>query len=97
MLVTLDENEQRLVANSIIGQKLSVRDTETLIKKIKDKQNGSKKSPKKNIHNLDNQLLHTLKDKLESLGIQSQIIESKITLSFKNDVEIATLIKKVSK
>lgn len=97
MLVTLDENEQRLVANSIIGQKLSVRDTETLIKKIKDKQNGSKKSPKKNIHNLDNQLLHTLKDKLESLGIQSQIIESKITLSFKNDVEITTLIKKVSK
>ena len=35
MLVTLDNREQKLVADSIIGQKLNVRDTETLIKKIK--------------------------------------------------------------
>ena len=33
----LYNREQKLVADSIIGQKLNVRDTETLIKKIKDK------------------------------------------------------------
>ena len=97
MLVTLSENEQKLVADSIIGQKLSVRDTEILIKKMKDKHDSKKKTSKDFMPNLDNKLLRTLVEEFQSLGIQSQINTSKITLCFQNDAEIATLIKKISK
>ena len=97
MLVTLSENEQKLVADSIIGQKLSVRDTEILIKKMKDKHDSKKKTSKDFMPNLDNKLLRTLAEEFQSLGIQSQINASKITLCFQNDAEIATLIKKISK
>ena len=97
MLVTLSENEQKLVADSIIGQKLSVRDTEILIKKMKDKHDSKKKTSKDFMPNLDNKLLRTLAEEFQSLGIQSQINTSKITLCFQNDAEIATLIKKISK
>ena len=98
MLVTLDEKEQKLVADSIIGQKLSVRDTETLIKKIKDKTESSPKLHiKEHIKSLDNKLLRALQEELEELGIKSQINASKITLLFQSDDEITTLTKKISK
>lgn len=95
MLVTLSEKEQKLVADSIIGQKLNVRDTETLIKKMKNKQSMGKKIS--SYDKLDTQLLHTLKNKLQTFGINSHIGDAKITLSFKNNVEINNLIKKISK
>ncbi len=95
MLVTLSEKEQKLVADSIIGQKLNVRDTETLIKNMKNKQSMGKKIS--SYDKLDTQLLYTLKNKLQTFGINSHIGDAKITLSFKNNVEINNLIKKISK
>ncbi|WP_334085721.1 ParB/RepB/Spo0J family partition protein [Helicobacter typhlonius] len=97
MLVTLNADKQKLVADSIIGQKLNVRDTETLIKKIKEEPNKTKKSPKEYMRNINNKLLTELQDELKLLGIQSQTSSSKITICFQNDAEIATLIKKISK
>ena len=35
MLVGLDKNEQKMVLDTILGQKLNVRDTEKIIKKVK--------------------------------------------------------------
>lgn len=95
MLVTLDEKEQKLLADSIIGQKLNVRDTETLIKKIKDKH--TKNNVKAYTKTLDNHLLQTLQNKLKSIGIKSQINASKVSINFQSDAEITTLIKKISK
>ncbi|TLD96027.1 ParB/RepB/Spo0J family partition protein [Helicobacter jaachi] len=95
MLVTLDEKEQKLLADSIIGQKLNVRDTETLIKKIKDKH--TKNNLKAYTKTLDNHLLQTLQNKLKSIGIKSQINASKVSINFQSDAEITTLIKKISK
>jgi len=47
VLVGLDEDKQKLIADTIIGQKLSVRDTEELVKRVK---NSSENIPKeKNI------------------------------------------------
>lgn len=37
VLVGLDKNNEKLVVNSIIGQKLNVRDTEKIVQKIKNK------------------------------------------------------------
>lgn len=98
MLVTLDEKEQKLVADSIIGQKLNVRDTETLIKNIKDKKETlSKKNILKHTQTLDKELLYTLQNVFKDMGIQSHINASKISIIFQSDAEITTLIKKMSK
>lgn len=97
MLVTLSESEQKLVADSIIGQKLNVRDTEMLIKKMKDSQQSTKKPNKIQAAHIDKGLLQTLQDAFETFGIHSVMGASKITLSFQNDAEITTLIKKLSK
>ena len=95
MLVTLDEGEQKLIVDSIIGQKLNVRDTEILIKNIKNK--GKKRLKKEHIDNINTQLLQALQDSFKILGIQAHINTSKITLSFENDAEVTALIKKISK
>ncbi|RDU60151.1 ParB/RepB/Spo0J family partition protein [Helicobacter marmotae] len=101
MLVTLQEREQKLVADSIIGQKLNVRDTESLIKQMKNRtendEHKSKKSLKNNAEKIDNELLYALQKELRAMGIQAYINATKITLTFQNDAEITTLIKKVSK
>lgn len=98
MLVTLSEAEQKLVADSIIGQKLNVRDTETLIKKIKDKPNHPhQQTIKEHVKKSDNSLLVELQEELSALGIQSQIHASRLSISFKSDAEIAMLLKKLTK
>ena len=103
MLVTLSESEQKLVADSIIGQRLSVRDTETLIKKLKNGQDStakdsiSKTKPKGQAKNLDISLLEELRMELSSLGIQSSINATKLSIDFKSDAEITTLLKKIVK
>ncbi len=103
MLVTLSESEQKLVADSIIGQRLSVRDTETLIKKLKNGQDStakdsiSKAKSKGQAKNLDISLLEELRRELSSLGIQSSINATKLSIDFKSDAEITTLLKKIVK
>ena len=47
MLVGLDDKQQQLMVNSIIGQKLSVRDTESMIKSIKEQNQVAEPSQKK--------------------------------------------------
>ena len=37
VIIGLEESEQKLIINSIIGQKLNVRETEILVKKLKEK------------------------------------------------------------
>lgn len=98
MLVTLSESEQKLVADSIVGQKLNVRDTETLIKKIKGGQDSAPKTKlKEDVKKLDMSLLEELREELALLGIQSNINATKLNVSFKSDEEITILLKKLAK
>lgn len=98
MLVTLSESEQKLMADSIIGQRLSVRDAETLIKKLKNGQLSTHKMKAKGqAKNLDISLLEELREELLSLGIQSNINATKLNIDFKSDAEITTLLKKITK
>ena len=65
VLVGLDSKEEESILNSIIGQKLSVRETENLVKSIKFKTKNSVlgSTQKKEIANLDKAV-----EKLKSLG-----------------------------
>lgn len=100
MLVVLDLNEQKMIADSIVGQKLNVRETESLIKKIKGNQDKVtiKKDVKKFIKSkIDENLIEKLQDELKKLGLKSQFSVGKISIFLQNDTEVTTLIEKFLK
>jgi ParB family chromosome partitioning protein len=84
MLVGLDEENQILMLNSIIGQKLSVREVENIIKSMKktDVKNDKpvKTALKMNFYDLEN--------RLKNLGIKSAKSSNKLTLTFENQSQI---------
>ena len=83
VLVGLDEKEQQLMVNSIIGQKLSVREVESMIKNMKrDEQKPSKELPK---FNYDYSLL---KNRFNNLGLKYKINQNKLTIEFSDEAEI---------
>lgn len=87
VLVGLSKNDEKIIAESIVGQNLSVRDTEELVKKIKKP---------KSTNELNSGVLK-LKTRFKELGFSSTTSGNKITLSFKELKEIDKLLAKLSK
>ena len=95
VIVGLDEKDQILVLNTITGQKLSVRQTEDLIKKLKDKKD--KKSAQQKVEKFENfkpELLK-LKEKLNKFG-KIKIKDRKISVEFDEISKINEFIKKLN-
>lgn len=89
LLVGLKEEEQRQIVDSIIGQRLSVRETEVLVKNLKEKSNSEtlKKSVVENKFNykqFDNVI-----SKLKNQNIDMKIHKNniKITINSQEDIE----------
>jgi ParB family chromosome partitioning protein len=84
MLVGLDEKNQTLMLNSIIGQKLSVREVENIIKSLKKSDIKSEK-PIKNTQKIN---FYDIESKLKNLGIKSAKSSNKLTLTFENQSQV---------
>ena len=89
VLVGLDERQQQLVVNSIVGQKLSVREVEIMIKSLKNKQLSddiiSKEKPKTlNFANIQ--------AKFDHIGLKVKTSQNKLTIEFKDDSDIEKLL-----
>lgn len=92
VLVGLNKEDEESVLNTIIGQKLSVRDTEDLVKKIKKGKNSNIK--KEYIEpNFVNEIKN-LKAKLSNFG-KISIKNRKISIEFKDVAQIKKLIDKI--
>ena len=83
VLVGLDDKEQQLMVNSIIGQKLSVRDVESMIKNMK-KAPANMLGKEKNEITLD---FSKLKEKLNDLGFYIKASKNKLTVEFDSQEE----------
>ncbi|PAF44220.1 ParB/RepB/Spo0J family partition protein [Helicobacter sp. 11S02596-1] len=97
ILVTLDEDEQGVVLDSILGQKLSVRDTELLVKKLKKSDsapNDRALKPTKT-PNFD-QKIAKIKDILKDYSISSSFKDNRLVLELSDESKIDILIKKLS-
>jgi ParB family chromosome partitioning protein len=70
VLVGLDEKKERLIVDTIIGQKLSVRDCEELVKKIKA--TNDVEYPSKIVKKYDNKEIAKIVDLLKEKGIKSK-------------------------
>lgn len=88
LIVGLSEDEQKIIIDSIIGQKLSVRETEILVKQIKETENPSEKvSSKKSHFNFD--ALSEIKVNLAKHNLDVKIDDKffKIKINSQEDIE----------
>ena len=92
VIIGLEPKEQLLIIDSIIGQKLSVRDVEQMVKKIKSHQAIVSLSMDK-LPELDFKKLQLL---LEQMGLKSSKKGSKLTIDFDNNGQIATFLAALS-
>lgn len=91
IIVGLDENDEKIVVDTIIGQNLTARETENLVKRIKNNKN-------KNIIDAEfNNKILELRKKIQKLGLNCNVLGKKCTINFKNLQEINLILKKLSK
>jgi ParB family chromosome partitioning protein len=83
VLVGLDEKQQQVIVNSIIGQKLSVREVEAMIKNIKDTK--EEVVDKNTVASLDFSMLKT---RFDSLGLNAKTSKNKLTIEFDSENQI---------
>ncbi|AJC85703.1 ParB/RepB/Spo0J family partition protein [Campylobacter sp. RM16704] len=86
VLVGLEKENEKMIVDTIIGQKLNVRDTEKLIKNFKNKK-IEKNSGRKY------QSMIKLEEKLNTLEFKTQVKNLKLTIDFMNEDEVAKFIK----
>lgn len=89
ILIGLPKEEQTKIARSIIGQKLSVRDTEMMVKRIKTPQTQNQQIQKTS-QNLD---IEELNQKLEKLDFSFSLNDRKLIIHFKNQDDIKKILK----
>ena len=90
VLIGLDSKEQELMVNSIIGQKLSVREVEQMVKGLKNRQEPEKKIKKLEAKSLDFKELQSILNKID---LDVKVKESQCTFSFKNQDEVNKFTK----
>ena len=92
VLVGLDEKQQQLVVNSIIGQKLSVREVESMIKNMKNFTPVVSSKPAVESYDFDD-----IKDRCDTLGLNVKSSNNKITLEFQSQDEVNEFLSYLSK
>ena len=90
ILIGLDAKEQELMVNSIIGQKLSVREVEQMVKGMKNKVEPQTSSTKPISESLD---YTELKSLLAKNAFEVKVKGSQCTFSFKNQDEVDKFAK----
>ncbi len=88
VLIGLDEKQQQLMVNSIVGQKLSVREVEATIKNMKNIK--TIENDKKVITSYN---FSDLKDRLDSLGFKMKTSQNKVTIEFINENQVQKFLE----
>jgi len=91
VLVGLDEKQQQLIVDSVVGQKLSVREVEATIKSIK---NGKSEPSHEVKISFD---FKNAKEKLSALGFKIKNSGKSLTIEFDNENHISDFLNYFSK
>jgi len=83
VLVGLNDKEQQLIVNSIIGQKLSVREVEAMIKANKTSNKPIIRQKEEESYDFD-----SLKNRLQYFGLKSKTSKKTLTIKFSSEEEI---------
>ena len=89
LIIGLNEEEQKIIIDSIVGQKLSVRETEILVKQIKVDIKSATKSSIKKSNNFNFDSLSEIKENLLLSKLDVQIDKNyfKIKINSQEDIE----------
>jgi ParB family transcriptional regulator, chromosome partitioning protein len=87
VMLGLSTDEQKMVCDSIIGQKLSVRETEKLVKELKEK-NSDKPKKIKETSNYDIKPLKSLMSKLQENNLKVKVEKNYFKIEFNSQEEI---------
>ena len=92
VLVGLDEKNQQLIVNSIVGQKLSVREVESMIKSMKEEKQTPQDIPTKVQYDFS-----SVEDRFDFLGLKTKSSNNKLTIEFDNKTQIEDFLLQISK
>ena len=93
VMVGLEPNIQKIIIDTIIGQKLNVRDAEKIVQKYKTSQNKTPKEKK-----IDASIIDNYKDEIANiLPFKHKIRGKKIEISFKDEAEVQKFMKIIKK
>ena len=92
VLIGLDEKQQQLIVNSIIGQKLSVREVETIIKSMKNEKKPSYAKSTQVEYDFSD-----IKEIFNNLGYKAKTSKNKLTIEFENESQISDFLSHISK
>jgi len=92
VLIGLDEKQQQLVVNSIIGQKLSVREVESIVKSLKEQPLVLKTKMKIESYDFTN-----LETKFDLLGYKAKSSKNKLTIEFESEKQIQSFLEQLNK
>ena len=87
IMIGLSIDEQKMVCDSIIGQKLSVRETEKLVKELKEK-NSDKPKKVKESNTYDINPLKSLMSKLQENNLKVKVEKNYFKIEFNSQEEI---------
>lgn len=93
MLVGLNKEEEEKVVQTILGQKLSVRDTEALIRRIKDGKGSAKPSESAPLP----LWIDSCTEALESLGFAVKKSKKSLSVTFNTEKEVEDFLRKCHK
>jgi len=88
VLIGLDDKQQQLMVNSIVGQKLSVRDVESMMKNMKEVEPAAPSIVATVNYNFLN-----IENKFYNLGFKVKSSNNKLIIEFKNENQIEQLLK----
>jgi len=95
VLIGLDEKKQQLIADTIVGQKLSVRDSEELVKNLKQNEEKSFNPPAKTSHKSDNEAIMIVAEKLIEAGLKAKKSSHKLIIDFSKDSDIERFLEMI--
>ena len=92
LIIGLTEDEQKIIVDSIVGQKLTVRESEELVKKIKDRHSSTntKNISSSNIkNNFNYEVLQNVTKRLSDDDLSVKVDKNyfKIKISSQEDIE----------
>ncbi len=97
ILVGLDSDSEKLIADTIVGQKLSVRDSEELVKSLrKQEMPGSGHKSSTMISNVSLEGMDEIIEKLSSFGFHVKKQKNKISLTFTDASQIKAFLSILS-
>jgi len=92
VMVGLSEKEQKIMVDSINGQKLIVRETEQMIKRLKSQPQGAERAQAAVVEALD---LNPVRRLLDDIGLTTSFGSNKVTITFKDKEQVEQFLDRL--